>query len=329
MKPLECPKCSATIGLKSFLAAGLPWSAHCPSCEARFKPGLPTWLEFVIVFLYIILLIGALMLMIPVSFAVKISPYLAFVSLIPVILWILLAAAGSWDLMRRFNYRFAFEERSTTPRWRRALQIRSVWIPAAVAAIFSLAIHASLLLPVRTMFTIGAPADVHVSTYGNTLAALMPVLFGCCLLVPLGLLVSSIRNFRADFFQLLACLLVYTAVFVPFYTLVSDAKSTAMEAAAERSKPLIAAIKKYSADHGSPPDKLKDLIPKYLNEIPTPGCPAYPKYIYKKPGSITNPWELQLPHASTGSMFERVYYLPKKNYGRWDRRIGEWAYWTD
>ncbi len=53
----------------------------------------------------------------------------------------------------------------------------------------------------------------------------------------------------------------------------------------ERSKPLLAAIKAYEAEHDAASKTLNELVPKYLSKIPGTGAGAYPAYYYTiRPG---------------------------------------------
>lgn len=48
-----------------------------------------------------------------------------------------------------------------------------------------------------------------------------------------------------------------------------------------RSRPLIAAINQFHADHGSPPKELQELVPDYLPAIPDTGVARFPSCQYK------------------------------------------------
>lgn len=95
------------------------------------------------------------------------------------------------------------------------------------------------------------------------------------------------------------------------------------------------ALGRYRSDHGEYPDRLGQLIPGYLNEIPYTGMIAYPEFSYrknyndieKKPGS----YELRINCTSGGINFDRFIYWPSETYP--DRiqdngveRIRHWAY---
>ncbi len=104
---------------------------------------------------------------------------------------------------------------------------------------------------------------------------------------------------------------------------------------ANRSAPLVAGIHKYSDDHGSPPESLGDLVPKYISEIPETGIMAYSEYRYEV-GDLAeryegNPWILRVFTPSGGINFDEFMYFPLNNYpdhghGGSFERIGDWAY---
>jgi hypothetical protein len=108
---------------------------------------------------------------------------------------------------------------------------------------------------------------------------------------------------------------------------------------AERSKPLIAAIKNYEQKTGHPPDSLDVLVPEFIAEVPTTGIGTTPDYQYR---SLTNSssygnnkWVLEVPHAATSAgLFTSFIYLPGQDYsvlphGEVMWRIAGWAYWNE
>jgi hypothetical protein len=52
--------------------------------------------------------------------------------------------------------------------------------------------------------------------------------------------------------------------------------------AAERSQPLIDAIKRYAQTNGTPPETLASLVPAYLRRVPKSGLLDYPDFIYTR-----------------------------------------------
>ena len=104
----------------------------------------------------------------------------------------------------------------------------------------------------------------------------------------------------------------------------------------ERSKPLVAAIRKYESAAGHPPQSLSDLVPDYLPEVPGTGVGSAPEYHYVAGDQARhayhgNPWILRLP-VSVGILnWDLLLYYPLQNYpahghGGVIRRIGDWAY---
>ncbi|MEK6643234.1 MAG: hypothetical protein AABZ08_04940 [Planctomycetota bacterium] len=114
----------------------------------------------------------------------------------------------------------------------------------------------------------------------------------------------------------------------------SAVRRDAFAALAIRSKPLVAAIRAYERDHGSPPEILNNLVPDYLASIPSTGMGAYPTYRYGTDHVAKqwkNPWVLYVFTPSGGINFDEFAYLPNQNYpsedssGYWER-IEDWAY---
>lgn len=104
---------------------------------------------------------------------------------------------------------------------------------------------------------------------------------------------------------------------------------------AERSKPLVEAVKKYEQTYGNPPESLEALIPKFLLQVPTTEMGAYPKYEYVVGDQAKrfegNPWALYVFTPAAGINFDQFMYFPlqnypKKGYGGWLEQIGDWAY---
>lgn len=105
---------------------------------------------------------------------------------------------------------------------------------------------------------------------------------------------------------------------------------------AERSKPLIAAIKSYEQKNGHPPDCLDVLVPEFISKVPATGIGASKDYQYQ---SLTNnssygnnKWVLQVNEPAGAPPFTTFIYLPLQDYsvltyGFVVWRIGDWAYW--
>jgi len=104
----------------------------------------------------------------------------------------------------------------------------------------------------------------------------------------------------------------------------------------QRSQLLIDAIEAFERENDSPPASLNDLIPDYLNAVPSTGMNAYPNFEYQT-GTETqklyynNPWVLSVFTPSGLINFDMMLYFPKQNYPTLDyggrlERIGHWAY---
>lgn len=97
----------------------------------------------------------------------------------------------------------------------------------------------------------------------------------------------------------------------------------------ERMMPLVAAIETYHRDHGSYPERLEVLVPKYIDQLPSTGMGNYTNYHYYVGSQAKegNPWIIEVP-AGYGMGFDQFYYFPLQNYpDGWPyERMGKWAY---
>jgi hypothetical protein len=140
--------------------------------------------------------------------------------------------------------------------------------------------------------------------------------------------------------RLWAALILLTAVFTlvvatPLMLVAGSVRMKAFHRLEARSAPLVHAITAYTTDHGSPPETLNALIPRYLKEIPSTGMRAYPTYRYESGEEIEklhdNPWLLYVETPLGLLNFDEIIYLPRQNYpatfyGDRLERIGTWAY---
>ena len=96
-----------------------------------------------------------------------------------------------------------------------------------------------------------------------------------------ALLAIPFKRVRAGAAQIIAFSAIFVLSSIAFLIASGEARDTAFARLAERSEPVITAIKQYEATRGRPPANLDELIPSYLAEVPSTGMLAYPNYEYK------------------------------------------------
>lgn len=153
--------------------------------------------------------------------------------------------------------------------------------------------------------------------------------------VPLSFALVFFKRSRVVALYGLTCGLAFLVGLFGGWNVGSQIRMSAFLRLAERSGPLIAAIKAYEKDEGYPPQNLELLVPKYLPHVPSTGMGAYPKYEYvvnAVAGKFDdNPWVLYVFTPSGGINFDQFLYFPlqnypKEGYGGSLERIGDWAY---
>lgn len=166
----------------------------------------------------------------------------------------------------------------------------------------------------------------------------LPYLFGllaaACALVILPFL--ALR--RATRFTTLAWLFA-AAIYVPLaiggLLLGHQIRFWGFDRLAQRSAPLVSAIRSYETAHGQPPPALSALVPTFLPQVPRTGMMAYPDYHYFVGKDAQhydkNPWALVIFTPSGGINFDQFMYFPLQNYpesgyGGTLVRIRDWAY---
>ncbi|MBD3245596.1 MAG: hypothetical protein GF333_01115 [Candidatus Omnitrophica bacterium] len=114
-----------------------------------------------------------------------------------------------------------------------------------------------------------------------------------------------------------------------------DVRARRFRALAERSEPLVEAIRQYTADKGEPPDNLEALVPQYIEKIPGTDMGAYPEYRYERADSSRqwhgNPWVLYVETPLGILNWDIFLYYPEQNYPEYAfggsiERMRKWAY---
>jgi hypothetical protein len=178
-----------------------------------------------------------------------------------------------------------------------------------------------------------------VSPNGNMFFASLTYL--CVLLavlaIPLffvALIGLCFRRFRSFSAISALCSGVYLIAYFVSPQMGDEIRMKAFHRLAERSKPLVDAIRAYEEKHGRPPDSLDALVPELIPSVPTTGMGAYPKYRYSVVTNADydgNPWVITIFTPSGGINFDQFMYwpltnYPAKGYGGWIERVGDWAY---
>ena len=162
----------------------------------------------------------------------------------------------------------------------------------------------------------------------------LPLLAALPVLVVAPFLLFS-RRLRPWAARALAAAIVLHVATIVGLRLGNSVRMAAFQRLAERSTPLVQAIRSYESRHGTPPADLIALGPEYLPESPGTGIAAYPRYEYRAGEKAArydgNPWVLTVFTPSGGINFDQFMYFPKQNYpkngyGGWLERIADWAY---
>lgn len=160
-----------------------------------------------------------------------------------------------------------------------------------------------------------------------------------CAAVP-GILIAltylMFKRTRQTGLKWLFICLVFFVVIVVSMRVGERIRMNAFASLAERSAPLVEAIKAYEQAHGKPPTSLDDLVPEYLPAIPHSGMGAYPEYGYRVVSESSqqdgNPWVIVVHTPSGVINFDEFFYYPLQNYPslRWGgngvERVRGWAY---
>ncbi|MEQ8851537.1 hypothetical protein [Gimesia sp.] len=182
---------------------------------------------------------------------------------------------------------------------------------------------------------------VSTTPVGTTLFLWLLIFYGLALLVavlaiPVSLVALCFRRTRRDALWVLILSLIYLPLTFAAIPLGWQVRMQRMATFAERSKPLVQAIARYTDDHGTPPETLEQLVPDYLPHVPGTGMMAYPTYHYYAGAQSReryqgNAWALVVPTGSGGFNWDQMLYFPLQNYpehgyGGSLERVGNWAY---
>ena len=101
--------------------------------------------------------------------------------------------------------------------------------------------------------------------------------------------------------------------------------------AAQRAEPVVRAVEQYVEDNGAPPDSRTDLVPRYLQSLPSRVPPL--ELVTGKDAARYggNQWVLRASVPTGIINFDQFVYFPNQQYpragfGGWLQRIDAWAY---
>jgi len=168
----------------------------------------------------------------------------------------------------------------------------------------------------------------------SAMILILPLLISF-LLILLGF-IGFVLGRRKNFLTLFLVSTLYFFSFVICVKIGGSIRMKGFSKLAERSETLVNAIKYYDEKYGKPPEKLSNLVPEFIPEVPTTGIGAYPKYEYYAGETArdyydNNPWALVVFTPPGGIGFDQFMYLPMQNYpekgyGGVLKRVGDWAY---
>ncbi len=102
---------------------------------------------------------------------------------------------------------------------------------------------------------------------------------------------------------------------------------------AERTRPLVAAIKKFEKQKGHAPEELEELVPEFVSTLPKTGIGAYPDYHYERLKGENDAWELSVSCGVVILNWDEFFYRPSEKYGEryggWVEPVGDWAYFHE
>ena len=182
-----------------------------------------------------------------------------------------------------------------------------------------------------------------LSEYGSPLLlwfsfliAIIPMLIALCLF-PLSFLGILFKRARKISLLILISGIIYVLVGFTCFYIGGRVYMYGFKKIAIHSRPLITAINSYDLKYGHPPEKLQDLVPEFLNKVPTTGIGENPEYKYRvlsRDSSVIDRWRLDVTTPFRGIGWDEFYYYPSHNYpnidssGRYEK-VEDWVYYHE
>lgn len=199
----------------------------------------------------------------------------------------------------------------------------------AIALGALLAVAITSLTALVTYYPVGAYL-LKLPGYGFILALLG--LYGmAAIMAPAGIALAAIRRSWRPLATTGAAIIGLMVGQIPAFWLYDVMTWHGYELVSERSAHLISAIEAYDRVNGKPPETLSQLIPTYLQAIPSTGMPLSPGYEYSAAAIYCadgNRWELSM-RAGDFISFDTFFYCPLRDYSPSLRIVGNWAYYFE
>lgn len=104
---------------------------------------------------------------------------------------------------------------------------------------------------------------------------------------------------------------------------------------AAAAKPLVEAIARHQEETGTFPDKVQDLVPRWLDRVPRPPGGRPIELIQKPDDEFGQPWRIRIDAGKTPGSFGDWFVFhptgdyPQSGYGGLLVRMGDWGYYYE
>ena len=193
----------------------------------------------------------------------------------------------------------------------------------------SVSISAERILERSQFATSGLVVTLPVVMFG--------IAVGILISISAAVLNASKKHYPRAILSVCVPILIWVVCFPLLRTPTPDTDSAMLSAinrVAERGAPIVEAIENYESDLGKYPADLDDLVPDYIDQIPSPGIAVCDEYHYERVGMeseyiLPKTYILVVPLAHRVIPLDVFYYAPDE-----DRDIGlkgnetDWRWWT-
>jgi hypothetical protein len=154
--------------------------------------------------------------------------------------------------------------------------------------------------------------------------------------LPVSLLAALFRRIRRGALRFSAVCLAFLLGFWVAANISGWQRQKRMATVPTTAAPLVAAIEAFEREQHRLPERLDDLVPRYVVAIPSTGFGGHQEWHYAAPPRTTghpddeiygtNRWVLALYVGARPFPSYRMLYLPDQQYPSTAGRVGTWAY---